>query len=148
MYIYMHTLYIYIYIYIYIYVYVYIYAYIYILQETCQQCHGTGWDRDSDHVCIGHPPCRNHVTKCQRRIVDSEPSLWHDLLAADRRQVCCRVLKWVAVCCSVTQCVAVWCSVLQYTAVWCSVVHCCCSVVVCCTVWHCAAESCSGFLVA
>jgi hypothetical protein len=56
-------------------------------QEICPQCHGTGWERDTDHVCVGHPPCRNHVTKCALRITQNEPSLWQDLNAADRRQV-------------------------------------------------------------
>ena len=56
-------------------------------QESCPQCHGTGWDRDTDHVCVGHPACRNHRDKVEARILNAEPSLWRDLEAADRRAV-------------------------------------------------------------
>ncbi len=56
-------------------------------QETCPQCLGTGWDRDSDHSCHGHEACRNHFAHVQHRTLNAERSLWRDLEEADARVV-------------------------------------------------------------
>ena len=55
------------------------------LQVVCEHCQGLGWSRDSEHLCAGHEPCRNHTVSCQRRIAEPEPSLWRELEALDRR---------------------------------------------------------------
>ena len=56
-------------------------------QHECPACHGSGWALTSDHECIGHPPCRNHVDKCFSRLHAREGSMWHALEEGDPRLV-------------------------------------------------------------